>query len=261
MTLFAGDVPATYDRYMGPIFFEPYAVDLAARLPRVPELRVLELACGTGIVTRHLRGYRLLATDLNPPMIERAAAKLPDVEFRQADAMHLPFDDASFDAVVCQFGAMFFPDKVAAFREAHRVLAPGGMFIFSVWGSLDDNQLTKVAADTVAGFFPDNPTNFFDTPFGYYDGGEIAAALSAAGFADAKVETVVLPSGEASARDAAVALVEGTPIIGQILERDGDVARIVDAAEGAIRERFGEPVRSTMTALVCTATKRAPASR
>ena len=261
MTLFAGDVPATYDRYMGPIFFEPYAVDLAARLPRAPELRVLELACGTGIVTRHLRGHRLLATDLNPPMIERAAAKLPDVEFRQADAMHLPFDDASFDAIVCQFGVMFFPDKRAAFGEAHRVLGPGGMFVFSVWGSLDDNQLTKVAGDTVAGFFPENPTDFYDTPFGDYDREEIAAALASAGFADTKIETVAKPSGEAPAHDAAVALVAGTPIVGQILARGGDVARIVDEVAKAIRERFGEPVRSTMTALVCTAAKRAPARR
>jgi SAM-dependent methyltransferase len=253
MTVFAGSVPETYDRFMGPIFFEPYADDLAARLPARADLRVLELACGTGILTRRLRGCRLLATDLNQGMLDRAASKLPDVAFRQADALQLPFGDASFDAVVCQFGAMFFPDKRAAFREAHRVLAPGGVFLFNVWGSLDDNLLSKVAGDTVAGFFPSNPTNFYDLPFGYYDGEAIAAALADAGF-DAKIERVVKPSGPASARDAAVALVQGTPLLDQILARRGDVERITDAAEQAIRERFGDPVQSTMTALVCTAT-------
>jgi SAM-dependent methyltransferase len=251
MAVFAGQVPETYDRFMGPIFFEPYAEDLDARLPHDPSLRVLELACGTGILTRRLRDRRLVATDLNPPMLARAAAKLPDVDFRQADALHLPFDDASFDAVVCQFGAMFFPDKVAAFREARRVLAPGGVFLFNVWGSLDDNLLSKDVAGVIASFFPSNPTNFYDLPFGYHDGDAIAAALAEAGF-DAKVERVVRPSGPTSARDAAVALVQGSPIVDQIAARGGDVERITDAAEQAIRERFGDPVQSTMTALVCT---------
>lgn len=255
MPLFAGQVPEMYDRFMGPIFFEPYATDLAARLPARPDLRVLELACGTGIVTQHLRGHRLIATDLNPPMLARAAAKLPGVEFRQADAMQLPFGDASFDAAVCQFGVMFFPDKTAAFRETHRVLAPGGVFLFSVWGSLDDNLLTKVAGETAASFFPSNPTNFYDIPFGYYDREAIAASLADAGF-DAEIETVVKPTGPTSADDAAIALIRGTPLLDQIAARGGDVARIVAAAAAAIRERFGDPVQSAMTALVCTAAKR-----
>ncbi|HEV2720611.1 MAG TPA: methyltransferase domain-containing protein, partial [Thermoanaerobaculia bacterium] len=204
-TAFVGGVPEKYDRYMVPIFFDGYAEDLVARLPARSGLRVLELACGTGSVTRRLRGLRVLATDLNQSMLDRAAAKLDGVEFRQADATRLPFDDASFDAVLCQFGVMFFPDKMAAFREAHRVLTPGGMFLFNVWDALDRNELTKVAADAIAGCFPNEPTDFYDTPFGFHDGDEIGRLLAAAGFRDAQIETVAKPTGETTAGDAAVA--------------------------------------------------------
>src|SRR5690242_6913191 len=138
--VFAGSIPALYERYLGPLIFEPYADDLAERVASGAPNRVLETACGTGIVTRALArrlpaAAELVASDLNQPMLDFAAGQLKDrrVTWRQADALALPFPDRSFDAVACQFGAMFFPDRVAGYREASRVLRPGGRFVFSVW--------------------------------------------------------------------------------------------------------------------------------
>ena len=262
--VFAGRVPEQYDRYMGPIFFEQYAKDLAARLPVRPGMRVLELACGTGIVTRQLRDAlpadaSLVATDLNPPMIAQAATKFrsgESIEFRQADATRLAFADGAFDAVICQFGAMFFPDKAAAFREAFRVLAAGGVFLFSVWDALEKNELSLVATRAIAAFFPSNPPDFYQIPFGFHNRPEIAAMISAAGFDAVELTTVVKPAIAATAHDAAVALVEGTPMIALIAERGADPEEIVNGTARAIRERFGDhPVSTVMTAIVCTARK------
>ena len=157
-TVFAGSIPALYDRYLGPLLFEPYARDTrAARSPSCSRARVLETAAGTGIVTTALAerlpaSTTLVATDLNQAMIDHAATKpaLERVELRQADALALPFADASFDVVVCQFGVMFFPDRVAGYREARRVLAPGGRFVLSVWDSLQHNPMTRVVVEAVA---------------------------------------------------------------------------------------------------------------
>src|SRR5437870_8968818 len=133
---FTGSVPAFYDRCLGPVLFEPYANDLVARLDVGDDQRVLELACGTGIVTRRLRealpeSATLVATDLFDAMLVHARSVVPDagIEWQQADAQDLPFADGSFDTVVCQFGLMFLPDKVRGFREARRVLRDGGSLI------------------------------------------------------------------------------------------------------------------------------------
>lgn len=263
---FVGSIPENYDRLMGPIFFEPYAEDLAERLRASGAKRVLELACGTGIVTRRLLEVlpadgMLVATDLNEPMIEQARAKFgagDRVEFRQADALALPFPDGAFDAVVCQFGVMFFPDKPRSFREASRVLAPGGTYLFNVWRALAENELTAVADHAIARFFPDDPPDFFATPFGFHDAQSITLMLARAGFDRIEIVTVEKPGVSASARDAAVGLLQGTPMAGQLAARaPGSVPAIVDAAAAAIRERFGDnPVRSTMSALVCRARRR-----
>jgi ubiquinone/menaquinone biosynthesis C-methylase UbiE len=260
---FVGSVPEKYDRYMGPIFFEPYAADLTSRLPAREGLRVLELACGTGIATRCLRdslpvGALLVATDLNGPMIERARSKFrPDehVEWQEADATALPFADGSFDVVVCQFGVMFFPDKLAAFREAQRVLGPGGEFLFSVWDALENNQLSLVAARAIGEFFPSDPPNFYDVPFGFHDTRRIESMLASAGFESSEILLVEKPGISATAVEAAVALVEGTPMIGQVLARAHlPVSEVVSAVAKAIADRFGDaPVQSTLTALLCRA--------
>ena len=190
-TAFTGSIPRLYERCLGPMLFEPFAQELAARFAGF-EGDVLETAAGTGRVTRALAAAapaaRITATDLNAAMLEEAQriGGADGVTWRAADALALPFADASFDAVVCQFGVMFFPDKAAGYGEARRVLRPGGRFVFSVWDRLEANALSHVAQAAVAGLFPDDPPLFLArTPFGYHDAGAIAAALMAAGFAEA----------------------------------------------------------------------------
>ena len=170
---FVGTVPPNYDRYLGPLLFHPYADDLAARLPVARGTRVLEVACGTGIVTgrlvRRLAGQgTLVATDLNDAMIAHARTRVPAdpaLEWRQADGTSLPFPDRAFDAVVCEFGLMFFPDKAAGVREAFRVLEPGGTYLFNVWDKIEHNAVARISHDTIRAFFPDDPPQFYQVPF------------------------------------------------------------------------------------------------
>lgn len=244
---FTGSIPQIYDRYMGPMFFEPFARDLAGRFAGF-EGDILETAAGTGQVTRLLaqaaRGARIVATDLNEPMLARAAqaVKAPNVQWRQADAQALPFEDAAFDAVVCQFGAMFFPDKVKAYSETWRVLRPGGRFVFSVWDELAANDATQIVEDAVARLFPDDPPDFFARgPFGYHDRDLIRRSLLEAGFATAEIESVRLPTPSASPREAALGLVTGTPLRALIEARDpARVEEAVDVATQALAAQFGE---------------------
>ena len=260
---FAGSIPAAYDRYLGPMFFQPYAEDLAARLEVGNNSSVLEVACGTGIVTRILRDrlpatVRLVATDLNEPMIKHAAAKFSEkdpVEWKQADACSLPFDDESFDAVVCEFGLMFVPDKALAAREARRVLKPHGVFLFNVWDSLAENPLGKIPHETIAGFFAKDPPAFYEVPFGYYDQAEIRRAVEGAGFRDVRIEMVIKNSGNTRVEDAAVGLVQGTPVSVAIAERDPSLLPMITQAVGrALEKEFGGPTFSApMRAIVVEA--------
>jgi ubiquinone/menaquinone biosynthesis C-methylase UbiE len=188
-TAFVGSIPEQYDRYLGPLLFEPYAKDLCARLEVPPAARVLEVACGTGIVTQCLRqslprDATLVATDLNEPMIAYAqnARRLDGVEWRPADAQALPFPNASFDAVVCQFGLMFVPDKGLAMHETRRVLVPGGVFAFNVWGSFEHNPIGRITDAVLASFFPADPPAFYRVPFGLDDEPGLRRLLDAAGF-------------------------------------------------------------------------------
>ena len=264
-TAFVGSVPENYDRFMGPMFFEPYAVDMAERLPIEGVESVLEIACGTGIVTRAMRDIlpsaaRIVATDLNEGMIERARGKFgPDdgIEFRQADATSLPFDDASFDAVVCQFGLMFFPDKLAAMGEVLRVLKPGGTLLFSVWDRMETNDISLAVHETMQNLFPDDPPRFYSIPFGTNDAGLIRSLLEDAGFADVQMMTVTKTSTSPSASDAVRGLIEGTPLFGQIMDRGPErLTEVLDTTADAIRQRFGDnPVTTKMQALVWSARK------
>jgi ubiquinone/menaquinone biosynthesis C-methylase UbiE len=188
---FVGSVPAHYDRYLGPILFHHYADDLAARLPVSRGMRVLEVACGTGILTerlvRRVSGQgTVVATDLNDAMLAHGKARQPGgpgLEWRQADGTSLPFPDRSFDAVVCQFGLMFFPDKAAGVREAYRVLRPGGTYLFNVWDALERNPVARIAHETIATFFPGDPPQFYTVPFSLHDPAAVRSLLDAAGFA------------------------------------------------------------------------------
>jgi ubiquinone/menaquinone biosynthesis C-methylase UbiE len=256
---FAGSIPAAYDRYLGPILFQSYGEDLADRLKVDANSSVLELACGTGIVTRILRdrlpaSVSLTATDLNEPMIQHAKAKFranDAIEWKQADATSLPFDDRSFDAVVCQFGVMFFPNKSLAAHEAHRVLKPGGVFLFNVWDSLEQNPLGKIAHETISSFFEKDPPTFYQVPFGYHDHEEIKRVLRAAGFGDIRVEAVAKSGGESRPEDAAQGLVHGNPVSVAITERDPALLPVITKAVAeALKKRFGETIRAPMRAIV-----------
>ncbi|PWC34768.1 SAM-dependent methyltransferase [Azospirillum sp. TSO35-2] len=261
--VFAGSIPALYDRYLGPFIFEPYACDLAERLAGFRG-RLLETAAGTGIVTRALArtlpaGVAITATDLNQPMLDHAAQALdaPQVTWRQANALSLPFGNASFDAVVCQFGAMFFPDKPAGFAEARRVLSPGGRFLFSVWDRIEENDIPAVVSDTVAAAFPDDPPSFLArTPHGYCDKERIRHDLRTAGFSRITIDTVALRSRAASAADPAIGFCTGTPLRHEIEARDaGRLDEVTDRAAQAVARRFGDgPIDGKIQAHVITAT-------
>jgi len=262
-TVFGGSIPALYDRYLGPLIFAPYAADLARRLKDMSEGTVLETAAGTGIVTRELartlpESVGITATDLNQPMVDFAAARSDAgrISWRQADALKLPFADATFDVVVCQFGAMFFPDKRAGYGEALRVLKPGGRFIFNVWDRIEDNEFTAVVTDAVAAMFPDDPPNFLArTPHGYHDTAAIRGDLESTGFRHIAIETIAHQSRAASHRDPALAFCQGTPLRNEIEARDaGRLSEATDVAASALAARFGTgPIEGKIQAHVITA--------
>ena len=206
--VFAGSIPEIYDRFLVPLIFEPYASDLAGRVAAIQPPDVLETAAGTGVLTRALasrlaRSARIVATDLNQPMLDQASRRQTEgtVEWKQADALALPFGDEGFDVVACQFGVMFFPDKVQGFKEARRMLRPGGRFLFNVWDRIENNEFADVVTDALAEVFPDDPPRFMArTPHGHHDGGPIREALMAAGFTDISIDAVPDVEQETSAR-------------------------------------------------------------
>ena len=261
--VFAGSIPQLYETYLVPLIFEPYAVDLANRLASRSLTRVLEIAAGTGVVTRTLasvlpESVSIVATDLNQPMLDLASAvgtRRP-VEWRQADAMHLPFRDGTFDAVVCQFGVMFFPDKSKAFSEARRVLSSGGVFIFSVWDRIEQNEFADTVTTALESLFPKDPPRFLArTPHGYYDRSTIERDLEGGGFtASSQISTVAARSRAASPRVPAVAYCHGTPLRNEIEARDTSrLGQATDIAADAIAERFGPgPVDGKIQAHIVT---------
>jgi ubiquinone/menaquinone biosynthesis C-methylase UbiE len=247
--VFAGSIPKLYDTLLVPLIFEPYAADMVSRLVERPLSKVLEVAAGTGVVTRAMASalpddVSIVATDLNQTMLDHAATTLRgrNLEWHQADALKLPFADESFDAVVCQFGAMFFPDKVKAFAEARRVLKPHGLYLFSVWDRLEDNEFAYEATNAHQSLFPNDPPQFLArTPHGYHQREVIERHVAAAGFtASPMLETVTARSLAASARQPALAYCQGTPLRNEIEARNTvSLEAATDAAAEAIARRFG----------------------
>jgi SAM-dependent methyltransferase len=246
---YTGAVPKFYETYLVPLIFEPYAADLAQRLAARAPLRILEIAAGTGVVTRAMaaalpESVSIVATDLNQAMLDQAAAvgiKRP-VEWRQADALQLPFPDGAFDAVVCQFGVMFFPDKSKAFAEAHRVLSAGGVFIFNVWDRIEANEFADTVTTALGSVFPDDPPRFLArTPHGYYDPAAIARDLASGGFmASPQIITLTARGRAASPRIPAIAFCQGTPLRSEIEARAATrLDEATDRAAEAIAQRFG----------------------
>jgi ubiquinone/menaquinone biosynthesis C-methylase UbiE len=244
---FVGSIPEHYDRFLGPRIFHDFADDLATRVAGLNPGSVLELAAGTGIVTRRLRDKlpedcSLTATDLNPPMLELAKSKFDageKVHFEPADATALPHDDSIFDAVACQFGVMFFPDKQRSYEEVQRVLKPGGRYLLNVWGSLENNPFARIAHDTVSEFFPDDPPGFYNVPFSYHDADVIEEAISRAGFSRVTIETRHTSSEIPSTSEFATGLVFGNPLFEEVTSRGGDPEEIRAAIAHALDDELG----------------------
>jgi len=245
---FVGSIPQYYDQGLGPMIFVDYAEEMARRVAAAKPARVLETAAGTGIVTRRLRDRldakaALTATDLNPPMLEIAQAKFragEAVVFQSADATALPFPDSSFDAVVCQFGIMFFPDKAKSFREVHRVLAPGGRYFFSVWDSHARNPFGRIAHEVVGRFFPVDPPQFYTVPFSCHQIEPVKAWAADAGFTEIEVSAVPLEKVIPDSAGFARAMVYGNPLSDQIRARGGvDPEAVVAAIQQELRKAFG----------------------
>ena len=248
-SLFAGSIPQFYEQYMVPLIFEPYAADMARRVALLQPARVLEIAAGTGVVTRRLAlvldaSTAITASDLNQPMLDHAAAvgTARPVEWRQADAMQLPFADGAFDVVVCQFGVMFFPDRAKAFSEARRVLRPGGTFLFNAWDGIDKNEFADSVTTALASVFAADPPRFMArVPHGYHDTVVIARDLALGGFdRPPKFTTLSARSRAASPRIAAVAYCQGTLLRSEIEARGpGRLGEVTDIVAAAIASRFG----------------------
>lgn len=263
---FVGSIPENYDKGLGPHIFMGYADDLARRVAALNPGSVLELAAGTGIVSRKLRhslqaDCDLIVSDLNPPMLEVAKQKFqPDeaVKFEMVDAMELKFGAASIDAVVCQFGVMFFPDKERSYAEVHRVLKPGGSYLFNVWDTWQKNPFAQITHQAVEAFFPDNPPGFYKVPFSYNDAAEIEGSLSRAGFSRVTIERLPLRSKIPSAMDFAKGLVFGNPVYDEIVTQGGNPDTLCAAVADAIDRQLGQEM--PLQALIVQASKSSKAS-
>jgi ubiquinone/menaquinone biosynthesis C-methylase UbiE len=247
--IFAGSIPENYDRYMVPLIFESYARDMAQKASALSPQTVLETAAGSGVVTRALAPMlsptaRYVVTDLNQPMLEYAATRQEQddrITWRQADAQALPFEDAAFDLVCCQFGVMFFPDRPSAYRETRRVLKPGGTFLFNAWDRIEENVFADDVTNALAEFFPDHPPRFMArTPHGYHDTALIRGDLAKAGFSNVTIETRAEQSCAPSPRYAAIAYCQGTPLRNEIEARSAEkLEAATDHAAAAIARRHG----------------------
>ncbi len=257
---FTGSIPQLYDEHMAALLFAPYASDLAKRLSGMLKGELLETAAGTGIVTQALAtalapAVRITATDLNQPMLDHAAKKagVGRVSFQHADAQALPFPDDSFDAVVCQFGVMFFPDKVQGFREARRVLKPGGLLLFNVWDRIETVPVIEATVAALRRRYPRHPSWFMErVPCGYHDEKKIRADLEAAGFTGCVIERVALEGEAPNARGPALGLCQGSPMGAEIETLEpGGLDAATEAAAAEIAERLGKGrFKSPLQALV-----------
>jgi SAM-dependent methyltransferase len=263
---FAGSIPEIYERYLVPLIFEPFAIDLEGRVAKQLPTRVLEIAAGTGVVTRRLAktlppSTAIVATDLNQAMLDQAATigTIRPVEWRQADAMQLPFSDESFDAVACQFGLMFFADRPKALSEFRRVLRPGGVLIYNVWDRLDQNEISETVTRAHEVSFPNDPPRFLArVPYAYNNRATIVRDIAAGGFTRTpEIDVVSARSRADSARDVAVALCEGTPLRAELEARGPNgLGEGTEAARVAITQRFGpDGVDGKIQALVVTVEK------
>ena len=264
--VFSGSIPENYDRHMVPLIFESYARDISQRVAALAPKAVLETAAGSGVVTRALAPIlppdaRYVATDLNQPMLDYARAKQDTdsrIRWQKADAQALPFEDAAFDVVCCQFGAMFFPDRPSGYREARRVLRPGGCFVFNVWDRIEENVFADDVTNALAELFPNDPPRFLArTPHGYHDTALIRSDLAKAGFSDVVIVTMEAQSRAPSPRHVALAYCQGTPLRNEIEARDpSGLEEATRRAAEALAQRFGSgAIEGRIRAYVMTAVR------
>jgi SAM-dependent methyltransferase len=261
---FTGSIPEFYDTYLVPLIFNSYANDLADRVVNLTSDSVLEIAAGSGVVARALasklpNSIRYVVSDLNQPMLDHAKKNQPTpnaIEWQQADALNLPYEDASFDTIICQFGVMFYPDRLKGYQEAHRVLKPGGTLIFNVWDHIRENKFAEIATKAAAEIFPDDPPLFLArTPHGYHDADKICAELKQGGFVDITYETKADISRAPSPRHPAIAYCQGTPLRSEIENRGAEeLQTVTDRAAELIEAQYGAgSVEAKIQALIFTA--------
>jgi ubiquinone/menaquinone biosynthesis C-methylase UbiE len=262
--VFPGSIPEVYDSYLAPLIFVGFAEDMAQRVAARAPTSILETAAGTGVVTRALapklaRNARYVVTDLNQPMLDHAAERQGvdgRITWRQADALALPFDDTSFDVVCCQFGVMFFPDRVAGYREAKRVLKPQGRFVFNVWDRIEQNVLANEVTNALAGIFPSDSQRFISRPaYSYHDTSLILDELEKAGFSNVTIETRSERTSAPSPYHAAIAYCQGTPLRNEIEARGADkLQAATEHVSASIARRHGNgEVKAEIQGLVVTA--------
>lgn len=260
---FSKDVAAFYESTLVPLIFESYAQDLAIRARALNPTSLLEIACGTGVVTRALasrlpEACTITASDLNEAMVAHAegVGTSRPVSWRQADVMDLPYADSTFDLVVCQFSAMFFPDRAAAYREIRRVLRPDGTFLFNIWNGIEDNEFANVVTEAVGSLYPEDPPLFLArTPHGHGFPAEIEGDLEAAGFQRCTLHQREDVSRAERPEIPAIAYIQGTPLRNEIEARDpGGLERATEVAGAALRARYGEgPIEGRISAVVIAA--------
>jgi ubiquinone/menaquinone biosynthesis C-methylase UbiE len=263
---FTGSIPEFYDTYLVPLIFESYAEDLAKRVVRLSPKNLLETAAGSGVVPRALAPLldpdaNYVVSDLNLPMLDHAAAKQGTndrIKWQQADAQNLPFDSSFFDVVFCQYGVMFYPDRVKGYTEAYRVLEDDGSYIFSVWDKIEENEFADIVTQTAAKVFPDDPPRFLPrTPHGYHDFATIKDELAVAGFSSVSIDTVAEVSRAPSPRHPAIAYCQGTPLRNEIESRNANLLdQVTNLAAQAITKSYGVgPVEAKIQAHIVTAVK------
>jgi SAM-dependent methyltransferase len=250
-------MPEAYARWLAPTVFHPFAVELSARVARRRADRILELAAGTGAMTGELvaaASGRVLATDLNAAMVTFGRARVPAASWLQADAGALPFAPAAFDAVACQFGVMFFPDRPSCYLQARRVLAPGGTLVFNTWAALASHTFQEALVTALEALFPDDPPTFMSAiPHGYADPDRIMDDVRAGGFDQVSVQAVTLDGHATTVADLAAGYCAGTPLR-PALERRGDLASATASVAAELGRLLGTgPVTGSMTAYVVEA--------